>query len=177
MTGALERRAFEFRAADTETGLPALEGVVVPYGDRAQIAGRFTEEFRAGSITLRSVVANVMHRRDRPLARAGHGLTLTDGPTALRARLELPDTTEGRDVAELVRGHVLTGFSAEFRATRDRWEGRHRIIEAADLHRLAVVDTPAYAGAVITEGRMIELGDWLEHQSAGQRRARRWRSL
>ena len=58
--------------------------------------------------------------------------------------MTLPDTTEGRDVATLVRDGVLRGFSVEFRATRDRIEGGNvRVVERAELRALSVVDDPS----------------------------------
>ena len=108
MRDGLERRAFEFRASD-DGG--TVEGIVVPYGQPARIAD-FTERFLPGSLSFGDVIANRQHDRHRPLARTnGGGLTLTDSATELRARIELPDTQDGRDVRELVRLGVLRGLS------------------------------------------------------------------
>ena len=57
-----ERRAFEFRAVDD--GGAVLEGVAMPFGSRGQV-GRFTEEFRPGSITYGDVLVNVLHVNSR----------------------------------------------------------------------------------------------------------------
>ena len=172
---ALERRAVGFRVAEGGTGLAVLTGTAMPYGERARI-GPFTEEFRAGSLKADDVIANVMHRRDRPLARQGSGLTLTDGPGSLEIRMELPDTVDGRDTLALVRAGVLQGLSLEFRALREAWQGKHRIIESAALTGVAVVDRAAYAGATLAEGRSVDAAEWLARYS-GQGRKRIWRSL
>ena len=146
---AIEFRAFEFRALETGT----IEGTVIPYGQPATI-GDFTERFIPGSITIGDVIANRQHDRHKPLARLdGGGLTLTDSATELRARIELPDTSDGRDVRELIKRGVLRGLSAEFRARRESWEGSERTIHEADLVGLAVVDRGAYAGATVAEVR------------------------
>ena len=171
---ALERRAVEFRVADGGTGLAVLTGTAMPYGERSRI-GPFTEEFRAGSLKADDVIANVMHRRDRPLARQGSGLVLTDGPSALEIRLALPDTADGRDTLELVRSGVLQGLSVEFRAIKEAWEGKHRIIHSAALTGVAVVDRSAYAGATLHEGRSMQSSHWLALKAP--RGTRRWRSL
>lgn len=144
-----EFRSFEFReAADG-----VLEGVVIPYGQTAKIGG-FTERFTAGSIQFGDVIANRQHDRKQPLARTGGGgLTLTDSSSELRARIELPDTADGRDVRELVKRGVLRGLSAEFRVSRDSWAGSARTIHVATLTGLAVVDRGAYAGATVSEVR------------------------
>ncbi len=162
MRDGIERRAFEFRASD-DGG--AVEGIVIPYGQPAKVAD-FTERFLPGSISFGDVIANRQHDRHKPLARTGAGLTLTDSASELRARIELPDTVDGRDVRELVRLGVLRGLSAEFRTVRDQWQGSERTIHEAQLVGLAVVDQPAYLGAGIEAREAVE---WLK---AGCLRAR-----
>ncbi len=128
-----------------------LTGIALPYGERATM-GRFSEEFRAGSLkpAADGVLLNAMHDRGRPLARTPGTLRLLDGPDALRIEADLPDTVEARDTAALVRAGVLTGLSVEFRiagADGERWEGAHRVVTSATLGAIAVVDKPAYPGA------------------------------
>ena len=146
----LERRAVEFRA----TAPGVIEGVVIPYSAPSRIDGLFTETFSPGSVRYGSVIANRQHDRGRALARLGHGLILEDTAVALRARIELPDTTEGRDTKALIEAGVLRGLSAEFRTVREEWPApTERLIHEAELHGLAIVDDPAHAGAVIDEVR------------------------
>ena len=146
-----ERRAVAFR----QSAAGVIEGVLIPYGVASRIGGVFTEEFRAGSMRISdAILANRQHDRARPLARIGHGLTLTDSPTELRASIELPDTIEGRDTRALIEVGVLRGLSAEFRAIRDEWPAPdRRIVHEAVLRGLAVVDDPGHEGAVIEEVR------------------------
>ena len=146
-----ERRAFEF----SQTAAGTLEGIIVPYGVPSRIAGVFSEEFRAGAMRYGDgVLVNRQHDRAKPLARLGYGLALTDGADALRARLTLPDTVDGRDVRELVKAGVLRGFSAEFRAIAEDWPSPEtRIITEAELGGIAVVDDPAHEGSIIEEVR------------------------
>ena len=146
----VERRAIEFRA----TAPGVIEGVVVPYGTASRIGGVFDEVFEPGAMRFDRVMANVQHDRARPLARLGHGLTLTASHAELRARIELPDTSEGRDTRALIEAGVLTGLSAEFRAVREDWPAPdRRVIHEAELRGLAVVDDPAHEGALIEEVR------------------------
>ena len=174
---ALERRAFELRASDDAK---VLEGVALPYGSQGRVGG-FTEEFRAGSVQLlpSGVLLNVLHREDRLLARyPDGGLELRDADDALHLRATMPDTGEAADARELVRTGVLRGFSIEFMAKRDEWQGRHRIVHEAIVAGVALVARPAYEGAVITEGRELATVDWLALQSGLLRKVgRRWRSL
>ena len=82
--------------------------------------------------------------------RAGGGLSFTDTSTELRARIELPDTSEGRDVRVLVARGVLSGLSAEFKALKDQWRGTQReILQALKSGALGIVDTPAHDGALV----------------------------
>lgn len=155
-----EFRLFELRAA----GERAIEGTVIRYGDRAEIAGVFTEEFRAGSIELarQGVTLNLQHDRGRLIARTGVGLTLHDDPDRLTMRAELPRTTLAADVLEGVRAGLYGGLSAEFRALDDAWTGEHRTVRRAILRAIAVVDVPAYGDSAVAEARAM-----VERASAG----------
>jgi len=146
-----ERRFAEFRVAEDGT----ITGTVIRYGDRASFGG-FTEEFRAGSLVWGDTIVNLQHDRARPVARTGAGLTLTGGPASLRASIALPDTAYAREARELVQARILRGFSVEFRADAETWDGRHRIVEGATLLGLALVDTPAYPESTI-EARLAVL--------------------
>ena len=135
----------------TDKGM-VVHGVAMPYNEDADIAGLFKERFLPGAfgdVARADVVVNVQHDRGRPLARTGQdgGLVLEDGPIALRAAVLLPDTTEGRDTAVLVRRGVLAGFSVEFRIDEEgeKWQGDMlRVISKAELRGIAIVDRPAY---------------------------------
>lgn len=142
-----EHRFVEFRAeGDT------ISGVLMRYGDRARI-GPFREEFRAGAFAGRheDVIVNILHDRKRPVARTGAGLTLADGPDALRATIQLPDTSYAREARELVEARILRGFSVEFHALSDEWRAETRIVNTARLTGFALVDRPAYPESVIAE--------------------------
>ena len=148
---------------------PVVRGTVIRYGDTAQLPG-FRERFEPGAfgpeIAVADVLLNVLHERSRPLARTlGGGLVLTDSPTALEARAELPQTSEGNDVAELLRLGVLAGLSAEFVAVSESFVQGVRLIEAAQLRGLALVDRPAYSSshAAIAERYAAEIA---EHAAA-----------
>ena len=93
---------------------------------------------------------------------------LADSATELRATLTLPDTSDGRDVRELVRTGVFRGFSLEFRASTEDWSGDRRMISKATLQGFAVVDDPAYVGATVHEKREAEERMY-ERQARGTR--------
>lgn len=147
--GGPERRFAAFRAAEDGP----ITGVLVAYGV-AEDMGAYRELVRPGAfgdVAALDLICNVQHQRARPVTRTGAGLQLTDSAAELRASVEVPDTSTGRDVRELVRLRVLRGFSVEMRVRRDGWDraARIRTIERADLLDLALVDRPGYASAVI----------------------------
>lgn len=138
-----ERRFVEFR-----TDGDAITGVVVRYGDTASF-GDWRERFEAGALTWTDVIANLQHDRAKPVARLGAGLTLSDSPERMEARLEPPDTSYGREARELIGARILRGLSMEFRATEERMEGRTRIVTRATLLGIGIVDRPAYPDSAI----------------------------
>lgn len=136
---SLERR---FSALDGKKG--GITGNVISYGDTAQFRG-WKERFLPGSIHWPDAVyVNLQHDRGQPVANSRAGLTLHDDATALRATVDPPDTEIGRRARELVGAGLLTGFSLEFLAEDDEWQGDTRIIKRAELRGLALVDVPAY---------------------------------
>ena len=170
MHNEIEHRSVELRAESEGV----LSGVLIPYGVPSTIGGKFTEIWTAGAVgSISEIRANVMHARGRALAvhKPGGGLAFENTATELRARIELPATTEGRDVGILVARGVLSGLSAEFRATRDAWVGTQRTILAAQLTGVGIVDTPAHETALVEiEARYAAS----EHREAAPLRRRVW---
>lgn len=148
-----EHRFVEFRIEDDG----AIAGPIIVYGDEARI-GDWRETFAPGSLRHSDVIVNIQHDRYRPIARTGAGLTLTDGPDAMRAHIVMPDTAHAREARELVSARLLRGFSIEFRAERDSWEGQKRTVHEAELRGLAIVDRPAYPDSVIAHRMAIAHG-------------------
>lgn len=145
-----ERRFAELRASDT-----GITGVLLRYGDEAAF-GTFKERFLPGALEARDdVLANIMHDRAKPVARIGAGLVLAMGNDTVEARIDWPETVYAREAKELVEARILRGFSIEFLAKKERFEGRTRIIEAATLTGLGIVDRPAYPDSQIA-ARMWE---------------------
>ena len=158
-TVKIEKRAFEIRIeADPNRGGPGiLAGVLMPYGERA--ADR-PEMFEAGALhwPADGVLLRAMHKRENPIAR----FTPEASESEVRASIELPDTTAGRDAAANVRAGVLKGLSVEFHSERERMDGGLRVIERAALVGAGLVDSGAYAGASV------------EVRNEGQGRRRLW---
>lgn len=145
-----ERRYAELRASDN-----GITGVLLRYGDEARF-GTFRERFAPGAVELRSdLIANIMHDRAKPVARTGAGLHVAATEDGLDARIEWPETVYAREAKELVESRILRGFSVEFHALKERFEGRTRIIERAEVSGLGIVDRPAYPESQI-EARIAE---------------------
>ena len=144
----------EFRFAElrAEPGSRQLSGVAVQYGDIARMPWG-SERIEAGAFqSIGDILLNRQHDRGKPLARTnGGGLSLTDGPEALRMQAILPETRDGDDVLALVRSGVMRGLSTEFVAEDESFEGSIRIIKRAKLVGLAVVDQGAYPASLIAQ--------------------------
>ena len=127
-----------------------IAGRVLTYGETARLPFG-SERWEAGAVREApgGAILNLHHRRDRPLARTGGGgLTLEDGPEALRMVADLPFTRDGDDALALVRAGVLRGLSVEFAPTAERNESGVRVIEGATVFGVGLVDRPAYPSSL-----------------------------
>ena len=152
-----EFRYTEFRAIEGRT----IIGNIVAYGDIATTRmGKETFQPGAfGDVANLDSILHFQHERARPLARTGGGgLVLTDSPQRLQIAAEMPGTRDGDDALTLVDKGILRGFSSEFHAKRERWDGGTRIIEAATLPGVGLVDSPQYRQSQILEVRATEDG-------------------
>lgn len=150
----LERRATatppEVRA-DNAT-LTAL-GYAALFNSRADIGGYFMEQIAPGAFaeTLKTadVRALIDHDGGRVIGRTKAGtLRLREDDAGLYAEIDLPDTSDGRDLAvQLERGDI-SGMSFGFRVTHDEWDETGdmpmRTIRAVDLIEVSAVAFPAY---------------------------------
>lgn len=100
------------------------------------------------------------HDSDQVLGRLSAGtLALAEDDTGLRYEIDLPDTTIGRDVRELVQRGDITGSSFAFRC--NEWEDERRddvmirTIQSVELVDVGPVTFPAYEGTYV-ESRSAE---------------------
>ena len=142
-----EQRNFEIRLAEDpdRNGPGILEGVLMPYGERAK---SLPERFESGSLHWpdHGVVLREQHNRTAPITRFK---PIIEG-NEVRVRIPLPDTQRGRDAATLVRNGTFRGLSVEFIAEQESYSGELRSISKAALHGAGLVDDPAYAGAGVS---------------------------
>lgn len=151
---SLEVRALtkplEVRAAGdqkiTIAGYAALFGSQTVIGDsyREVIArGAFAETIKG------DVRALIDHDTGRVIGRTVAGtLRLAEDATGLAVEIDLPDTTDGRDLATLIDRGDISGMSFGFNVTKQTWDETGdmptRTIEAVNLREVSVVVFPAY---------------------------------
>lgn len=134
-----------------------LHGYAALYGNEARLGG-FVEVIRNGAFraTLESgsnIRALYHHQGDALLGTTRAGtLRLRDEARGLAFELDLPDTTHGRDLTELVRRGDVQGcrFGFRVRDGGDRWHDRGdgdmlRELLDVDLHEITLTHDPAYA--------------------------------
>lgn len=133
-----------------------LVGYGAVFGKLSQNLGGFVEVIEprtfAQTITQRDVLALVSHDTDRLLGRTSSGtLRLAEDEVGLRYELDLPDTSEGRDLAALVaRGDVRGSSVGWFTASvRDSWGTTdsgyaQRTIHEVSLRDVGPTPIPAY---------------------------------
>lgn len=157
-----ETRAFmqapEIRRAGGDQGVGELYGHAVVFNSEADIGGEWRERILPGafarSIADDDVLAYAAHDDGRILGRTSSGtLELEEDATGLAYRLDLPDTSDGRDVAALVARKDLKGMSFGFVVTHDEWdetlEPPLRTIRQAKLIEISAVGRPAYGDTTI----------------------------
>lgn len=153
-----------------------MTGYAVVYGVESQVlferGSRFVEIIDREAITpellaVSDVKALFNHGRDHLLARSVNGegsLTLTPDERGLRFSFVLPDTTLGRDVAELVKRGDLRGCSFAFWAAREdiecsvRADGMKvcRVKKISRLVDVSVVVDPAYTQTSVEVRSLVE---------------------
>lgn len=107
--------------------------------------GAFTETLRSGN----DVLALYSHEIERLLGRQSSGtLRLKEDDKGLAIEIDLPDTSDGRDVATLIKRGDLKGMSFGFCVTHDEWDETvtppKRTIHAVDLREVTITASPAY---------------------------------
>lgn len=162
----IERRAFagELRA---DTTARRLTGYAATFGTPAKIEGRFTETIRAGafrgSLTKGAdILALIDHNPGRLIGRTRSGtLRLSEDGKGLAFSVDVPDTTEGRDLLTLAERGDLGGMSFGFHTLDDHWPTPDkRELRAVQLVEVSVVHAhPAYPStSVQARGKCRNLG-------------------
>lgn len=88
------------------------------------------------------------HDSGEPLASLRGGtMQLVEDERGLKVTAKLPNTTRGRDIAELLRTKVIDSMSFGFNVIKDSWsrDGQTRTLESVRLFEVSVVSFPAYS--------------------------------
>ena len=150
----LEKRALtaapEIRVAD---GTKTARGYAALFNSRMQFGDWFAEEVSPGAFTetlkTADVRALVDHNSGRVIGRSTAGtLRLNEDAKGLFVEIDLPDTTDGRDLATLLERGDISGMSFGFQVTKETWDETGdmplRTIQAVDLFEVSAVAFPAY---------------------------------
>lgn len=137
-------------------GQMSASGYAATFDSRSHDLGGFVEVIAPGAFarslaTGRDILATFNHDATRLLGRTRSGtLRVYEDERGLAYNLDLPDTSVGRDVAELLRRGDLTGSSFTFTPQEVDWTTTEtgyplRTVRAAKLIELGPVTIPAYA--------------------------------
>lgn len=171
MTAVLETRSItlpvQYRAA-SDGGPGGLYGYALKFERYSQNLGGFVEQVARGAIdkTLADavdVLARYQHDDNHLLGRTASGTLVLerDDEGLLYDVPQLPDTTSGRDVAELARRGDLGGSSFAFRTLEDDWGWTDQGFPLRTLIQVRLVDvapvvTPAYLDTSVAVRSLAE---------------------
>lgn len=163
----IERRATLAAPQQRAEGDNRVGGYAVVWGDRADIGGWWTEEFKPGAFAdsiKGDVRALFDHDTGRVLGRTASGtLRLAEDQRGVGFEIDLPDTQDGRDVNTLIGRGDLSGVSFGFRALIEEWDETvdppHRTISKAEMFELSVVAFPAYDATEVAQRSSEQVRD------------------
>ncbi len=154
--GKLETRIqpTDFEIREDETGGMLFEGYAALFDSPSEPLP-FTERIERGafrgSLKQRNDIKILWNHDTGSVlgsTRAGT-LQLTEDTRGLKVRAQLPNTTAGRDAAELLRRGDVDAMSFGFSVPRngDSWnaDGTERTLKQVRLHEVSIVAFPAYA--------------------------------
>ena len=155
-------------------------GYAATFGAAADIGGMFREVIAPGafaaSLASEDVRALYDHDPGRVLGRMSAGtLRLREDERGLAVEIDLPDTSDGRDVETLLARGDLDGMSFGFVAERQTWDETTtpptRTLEQVRLYEVSAVAWPAYGGTSLALRSMQSaLGDRQAAEAAELRR-------
>ncbi|QTX04116.1 HK97 family phage prohead protease [Agromyces archimandritae] len=148
-----EHATRELAIRSTDTDRREITGIAVPWGQRADIGGWFTEEFERGSIQD-SDGALYFYGHREPIGRI---IAYRDTDEGWEITAVVSNTRAGDDALTLARDGVLTRHSVGFRFDQyqvdESGDIPHITHTRAKVHEVSLVPFPAYDGAVVTDVR------------------------
>lgn len=155
-------RPLEFRAGDSGK---KIGGYAAVFNSETDIGGYFREVIAPGAFkeaVKGDVRALIDHDSGRVIGRtSSKTLRLSEDDNGLAVEIDLPDTTDGRDIATLVERGDISGMSFGFMVTKQTWDETGdtpvRTIEAVELYEVSVVAFPAYDDTTIAMRSLEEM--------------------
>lgn len=115
--------------------------------------GAFTESLAEQRESGDEILAFWSHDHTRPLGRRGKNLRLEQDDTGLRFELDVPNTTDGKNLVENVRAGVVGGVSFGFSAQKEQvvrgTDMDTRTLTQVRLFEVSPTVVPAYASTSI----------------------------
>lgn len=139
----------ETRASDDKR---TLSGYAAVFNSDTAIGDYFVERIAPGAFSATiggDVRALVDHDWGRIIGRTKSGtLRLAEDARGLKVEIDIPNTSDGNDLWELVERGDISGMSFGFRVTKQSWDETGdtpiRTIEAVELFEVSAVAFPAY---------------------------------
>ncbi|WP_312405242.1 HK97 family phage prohead protease [Rhizobium sp.] len=146
----------EHRAEDDKR---TLVGYAAVFERLTDVGGYFQEKISPGAFAdaiKGDIRALIDHDRGRVIGRTKSGtLRLKEDGTGLRVEIDVPNTTDGNDLWELVERGDITGMSFGFRVTKETWDETGdipvRTIEKLELLEVSAVAWPAYEDTTLAK--------------------------
>lgn len=154
----------ETRAEDEKR---TLTGYAAVFNSDTDIGGWWTERVAPGAFTdtiAGDIRALVDHDWGRIIGRTKSGtLRLKQDGHGLAVEVDIPNTTDGNDLWELVERGDISGMSFGFRVTKQEWDETVdppvRTIQAVELFEVSAVAFPAYDDTEIGKRSLAEWRD------------------
>jgi len=143
----------EVRAASADDGARTVVGYAAVFNSETDICGYWTEVVAPGaferSLRENDVVALCSHDTGRVIGRSSaKTLRIEEDDKGLKVEIDLPDTTDGRDLAVLIERGDITGMSFGFCTRKQEWDETvdppKRTILDVDLVEVTITAFPAY---------------------------------
>lgn len=145
----------EAREAD---GKRMAAGYAAVFNSETNIGGYFREVIAPGAFSESIAEGNVRayfdHDTGRVLGRQSAGtLRLSEDERGLAVEIDLPNTSDGRDVTELLDRGDVDGMSFAFRVRHEEWDETVdpplRTIHSLELREVSIVSEPQYSDTSI----------------------------
>jgi HK97 family phage prohead protease len=156
-TDGREKRAIlgqlELRAAGSTDEKRTVVGYAAVFNSETDICGYWTEVVAPGafatSLRENDVVALYSHDTGRVIGRmSAKTLRIAEDDKGLKVEIDLPDTTDGRDLVVLIERGDITGFSFGFCTRKQEWDETvdppKRTLLEVDLIEVTVTAFPQY---------------------------------